>query len=222
MLQNVSNVKGLVEGLGADMKGLRDELFCGMRLLECQIMNQVSFLSGAARTQHDANERLMLETSGRFTNLVNFSSSDSRNSPGTDGESPQISPMGSEDVAFPSEQEPLDPHEKKPALKGEPNLLQEILGTFRPTTRWQKFNNHAPEIQDVGDLNEIISTMAKKALRKKSYQILLVLSKRVLPNMKVFENVNSIIGGQSMSNPLGPLVSHTISVCPLPEMYSIR
>ena len=74
------------------MKGLRDELFSGMRLLECQIMNEVSFLSGAVRTQHDVNERLMPEASEGFSNfrVLDLPPVDNCDSSGVTGEAPQV------------------------------------------------------------------------------------------------------------------------------------
>ena len=96
------------------MKGLRDERFSGMRLLECQIMNEVSFLSGAFRTQHDVNERLMPEASEGFSNfrVLDLPPVDNCDSSGVTGEAPQVPLIEFQDARLPSEQQLLTERER--------------------------------------------------------------------------------------------------------------
>ncbi|KAK3369449.1 hypothetical protein B0T24DRAFT_632623 [Lasiosphaeria ovina] len=217
-LQGVSSVKRLVENLGdsmgSRMENLRGELLCNLRLLECQIINQVSSLSGTARTQHDANERLVQESSERFSNLIDLSGADDRNPPASGHGVPQVPSWEPQATTILSEQDtPAGKSDRKGKWTSGPDLLQEVLGSFRATTRRSKSISMAcTDIQDASDLNAILSMAVQKASRRKSSRTLLGLSNKVLPNMGIFAKINDILGAQNIYNPFEPLIQVMFSI----------
>ncbi|KAK3316490.1 hypothetical protein B0H66DRAFT_296419 [Apodospora peruviana] len=215
ILRQVSAVEDLVEGLGdtieSRMQRLRGDLVHSLRLLECQIMNHVTCLSGTAKAQHLSNEQLMLETSERFADLIdsrgfNNSLPSAETQPHPTVVSPSISPPSHHSSESSHLTPVLDNVQEKREPQKDTSLFRQTLETLlirRPSTA--KFLG-AGLIQDAGDLNDILTAVMRKASSKGGNRLLLRLSSRILPNMEVFSRMSETIGATQAWNPLLPMI----------------